>query len=65
MTGKRVALIQIGLALIFAGIIILVGFVNNNSSENDTIIGIIIAIWFIPFTYLLKAGDKKINSKQC
>ena len=45
MSSKTVPLLQIGIALIFAGAILLTSYLMDNSNQSQTVMYILIAIW--------------------
>ena len=61
MDSKRISQLQIGIALIFAGIVFLLGILMKGSEHYQTIIFVLFAIWFVPFSYYEKIKTK--NSK--
>ena len=65
MSSKRVSQLQIGIALIFAGIILLSSYLMKGSEYAEIIMFVIIAMWFIPFSYLANIKSKAQKSKCC
>lgn len=64
MTSKTISRLQIGIALLFAGIILLAANIMKGAEYSNTIMFIIIALWYVPFSYLQKKSkmNKKTNS---
>lgn len=64
MTTKSISKLQVGIALIFAGIILLAANIMKGSEYSNTIMFIIIALWFVPYSYLQKKSrmNRKTNS---
>jgi hypothetical protein len=65
MSSKTISLLQIGIALIFAGAILLTNNLMNNSEHSGTATFLLIALWFIPFSYLVKIERKNRKSRCC
>lgn len=65
MNNRKISAIQIGIALIFAGVILLTSNLMNNSEQSGTATLLLIAIWFIPFSYLVKIKSKNRKATRC
>ena len=65
MSSKKVAILQIGVALLFALAILLSSYFIDSSEQSQTISTILIAIWFVPFSYLVKTDSKNRKSRCC
>lgn len=63
MNTKKIILLQIGIALLFAGAILISSYFMNNSEHSQTITFLLIALWFIPFSYLLKIRSKNHKTR--
>ena len=61
MSSKKVAILQIGVALLFALAILLSSYFIDSSEQSQTVTTILIAIWFVPFSYLVKIKVKIVN----
>ena len=59
MSKKKIAVLQISIALFFAAAMIASASLLTNSvyaSYSDTIVFVLIALWFIPFSWLSSYG---------
>lgn len=54
MSNKKINILQIGIALFFAAAIILSTYLMKGSEHSDTVMYLLIALWFVPFLYLSK-----------
>lgn len=63
MSTKIIALLQIGIALLFAGAILLTNYLMNGSEHTETVTFLIIGLWFIPFAYLVKLESKNRKTR--
>lgn len=66
MTNKKASLLIIIISLFFAAAMIISSLLLNDTQYSDhsqTITYFLIALWFIPFSYLLKIANK--NRKKC
>lgn len=65
MSKKKISALQIGIALLFAGAILLTSFLMNNTEQSGTATFLLISLWFIPFSYLVKIGRKNRKTNCC
>jgi len=65
MSSKKAAFLNIANALIFAGTILLSGFLLQGSEHKQTIMYLLIALWFIPFSYLSTIEHKNKKTSDC
>ncbi len=65
MSSKKVAILQIGVALLFALAILLSSYFIDSSEQSQTVTTILIGIWFVPFSYLVKIESKNRKSRYC
>ena len=65
MTNKKINFLQIGIALFFAAAIILSTYLMKGSEHSDTVMFILIALWFIPYLYLSSLAKKNRKAKPC
>ncbi|KAA3613119.1 MAG: hypothetical protein D8M58_12485 [Calditrichaeota bacterium] len=61
MNSRKIAALQIGVALFFAATILLASYLGGS----DTITYLIIAVWFIPFSWLASKEQKQRSNKHC
>ena len=62
---NKIALLQIIFALIFAAAILLSSYLLNGTQyvqHKDTVMFLLIALWFVPFTFLARK-EKKTKCK--
>jgi len=67
MTNNKIALLQIGVALFFAAAILLSSYLLGGTQyehNSDTVTFFIIAIWFIPFSFLAKEANKNAKANK-
>lgn len=65
MTSKTILRLQIGIALIFAGFILLAANIMKGVEYGNTIMFIIIALWFVPYSYLQKKSRMNRRTNSC
>ena len=65
MTNKKINLLQIGIALVFAAVIILSNYLMKGAEHSDTVMYLLIALWFIPFLYLSRLANKNKKENVC
>ena len=65
MSNKKNAVLQLGIALLFAGAILLTSYLMKGSEYSNTATFIFIGLWFIPFSYLVKIKSKKSKTTCC
>jgi phosphatidylserine synthase len=65
MSNKKINFLQIGIAILFAAAIILSNFLIKGSEHSDTILFVLIALWFVPYLYLSKLKNKNRKEKIC
>jgi hypothetical protein len=65
MSSKKVAILQIGVALLFALAILLSSYFIDSSEQSQTVTTILIGIWFVPFSYLVKMKSKNRKTTCC
>lgn len=61
MNTNKIALLQIGIALFFATAMIVSSLLLTDTpyrQHSDTVIFFLIALWFIPFSWLAKKKEK-------
>jgi ABC-type bacteriocin/lantibiotic exporter with double-glycine peptidase domain len=64
MSPKKAVVLNIIIALIFAGAILLSSWILKDTKHAMTVTYIIIALWFIPSGILTAAGVRKNKDKQ-
>ena len=65
MSSKKVAILQIGVALLFSLAILLSSYFIDSSEQSQTVTTILIGIWFVPFSYLVKMKSKNRKTTCC
>ena len=65
MSNKKNAVLQLGIALLFAGAILLTSYLMKGSEYSNTATFILIGLWFIPFSYLVKIKSKNRKATHC
>ena len=65
MNNKKINFLQIGIALFFAAVIILSNYLMKGSEHSDTVMYLLIALWFIPFLYLSRLANKNKKENVC
>ena len=63
MTQKEIAYLQICLALVFAGAILVSSWLLGDSGQRNTVVFLLIAAWWVPFSALLSAGGHSIRGE--
>jgi hypothetical protein len=61
---QRVAGLQILVALVFAGFILLSSYLFSGTGHEDMIRNLLIAVWFVPFILLSRGGSKRPSCKR-
>lgn len=64
MSPKKAIILNIIIALIFAGAIMLSSWLLQDTEHAQTVMYIIIALWFIPSGILTAAGVKRDKNEQ-
>jgi hypothetical protein len=52
MTARQARRLNLALALVFAGLMLVVSYAMKGSPEVWTVIGLLTAVWMVPFGYL-------------
>ncbi len=65
MSSKKASILNIVTALFFASLIIISSYLMEGSEQKDTIMYLLIAVWFIPFTYFSKIENKYKKARKC
>ncbi len=65
MSNKKINFLQIGIALFFAAAIILSNYLMKGSEHSDTVMFLLIALWFVPFLYLSKLSKNNRKENTC
>jgi phosphatidylserine synthase len=65
MSNNKINFLQIGIAIFFAAAIILSAYLMKGSEKSDTVMFVLIALWFIPFLYLSRLAKKNRKAKPC
>ena len=58
MKPKQAAIVNIFVSLVFAAAIIAAGFLLDETQHKETVMGLLIAAWWIPFSYLSLSGSR-------
>lgn len=59
MTTKRATYANVLISIVFAAVMIGSAIMINDKDTSQTVVLILIAIWFVPFLYLAKAQKRK------
>ncbi len=65
MSNNKINFLQIGIALFFAAAIILSTYLMKGSEHSDTVMFVLIALWFVPYLYLSKLKNKNRKENPC
>ncbi|MCW8850130.1 MAG: hypothetical protein OQJ81_09160 [Melioribacteraceae bacterium] len=65
MSNKKNSVLQVLIALLFAGAILLTSYLMNGSEYSKTATFLLIGLWFIPFSYLVKIKNKNRKTTCC
>jgi len=63
MNPKNAHLYIILVSIVFTVVILIVSQLLADKSYAGTVTNLLIALWFIPFTYIIKLGNQSTESK--
>ncbi len=63
MSSKKIAILQLVIALFFAGLILTIGAFVSDQALQSFLTYLLIAVWFVPFTFLGATESKRKNRK--
>lgn len=58
---KRTDLLLLGVSLVFAALMLLSAWVFSDQSTRQIVVGLLIAAWWIPFSYLTPKCGRSCN----